>query len=37
MDLADLDAAGKIDRLLTHHNALRRGFGLPEDRARDDL
>jgi len=31
MDLADLDTLPhKIDRLLTHHNALRRGFGLPE-------
>src|ERR687884_1864350 len=31
MDLADLDALhGKIDRLLAHHNALRRGFNLPE-------
>ena len=31
MDLADLDAlAGKVDRLLTHHNALRRGLGLEE-------
>ena len=31
MDLADLDAlAAKIDRLLAHHNALRRGSGLPE-------
>jgi adenylosuccinate synthase len=31
MDLADLPAlAGKIDRLLAHHNALRRGLGLPE-------
>jgi adenylosuccinate synthase len=30
-DLADLDALeGKIDRLLTHHNALRSGLGLPE-------
>jgi adenylosuccinate synthase len=29
MDLADLPALdGKIDRLLAHHNALRRGFGL---------
>jgi len=29
MDLADLPALdGKIDRLLTHHNALRRGLGL---------
>jgi adenylosuccinate synthase len=31
MDLADLSTlAGKIDRLLVHHNALRRGFGLSE-------
>ncbi|MBB4041158.1 adenylosuccinate synthase [Microvirga flocculans] len=31
MDLADLSALPeKIDRLLTHHNALRRGFGLAE-------
>src|SRR3954452_25257748 len=31
MDLADLSALpDKIDRLLTHHNALRRGFGLDE-------
>jgi adenylosuccinate synthase len=31
MDLADLPAlAGKIDRLLAHHNALRRGLGLQE-------
>jgi adenylosuccinate synthase len=31
MDLADLPAlAGKIDRLLAHHNALRRGHGLAE-------
>jgi adenylosuccinate synthase len=31
MDLADLPAlAGKIDRLLAHHNALRRGLSLPE-------
>lgn len=30
-DLADLDALeGKIDRLLTHHNALRKGLGLPD-------
>ena len=30
-DLADLDALGpKIDRLLAHHNALRRGLGLTE-------
>ncbi|ANY78244.1 adenylosuccinate synthase [Microvirga ossetica] len=31
MDLADLSSLPeKIDRLLTHHNALRRGFGLEE-------
>ncbi len=31
MDLADLDTLPhKIDRLLAHHNALRRGLGLPE-------
>ncbi len=31
MDLADLDMLnGKIDRLLTHHNALRRGLDLEE-------
>jgi len=31
MDLADLPAlSAKIERLLTHHNALRRGFGLKE-------
>jgi adenylosuccinate synthase len=31
MDLADLDSLPrKIDRLLTHHNALRRGMNLPE-------
>jgi adenylosuccinate synthase len=31
MDLADLDALhGKVERLLAHHNALRRGFGLEE-------
>ncbi len=31
MDLADLPAlSGKIERLLTHHNALRRGLGLAE-------
>jgi adenylosuccinate synthase len=31
MDLADLSAInGKIARLLGHHNALRRGMGLPE-------
>ncbi|MBF9234843.1 adenylosuccinate synthase [Microvirga alba] len=31
MDLADLGSLPeKVDRLLTHHNALRRGFGLEE-------
>ncbi|MFL5118714.1 MAG: adenylosuccinate synthetase, partial [Microvirga sp.] len=31
MDLADLDALhGKVERLLSHHNALRRGFALEE-------
>jgi adenylosuccinate synthase len=31
MDLADLDSLrGKIDRLLTHHNALRRGLSMEE-------
>ncbi|TAK48955.1 MAG: adenylosuccinate synthase [Xanthobacteraceae bacterium] len=31
MDLADLPALGhKIDRLLSHHNALRRGLGIAE-------
>src|SRR3546814_14667399 len=31
MDLADLEALeGKVERILTHHNALRRGFGAPE-------
>jgi adenylosuccinate synthase len=31
MDLADLSVLGdKIERLLAHHNALRRGMGLPE-------
>jgi adenylosuccinate synthase len=31
IDLADPDTLpAKIDRLLTHHNALRRGLGLPE-------
>src|SRR4051794_29365812 len=31
LDLADLEALPeKIGRLLAHHNALRRGFGLPE-------
>ncbi len=41
MDLADLPAlAGKIERLLAHHNALRRGHGLAELTAQpiyDDL
>ena len=33
MDLADLPALrGKIDRLLAHHNALRRGHNLPRSR-----
>ena len=36
MDLADLQALnGKITRLLTHHNALRRGLGMPEIAERD--
>ncbi|PKA41453.1 adenylosuccinate synthase [Rhizobium sullae] len=31
MDLADLEALpGKVDRILTHHNALRRGLGVEE-------
>ena len=31
MDLADLQSLnGKIERLLAHHNALRRGLGMPE-------
>ncbi|MGZ5811072.1 MAG: adenylosuccinate synthase [Rhizomicrobium sp.] len=31
MDLSDLDALDpKIERLLSHHNALRRGLGIPE-------
>src|SRR5690606_21046325 len=31
MDLADLDTlSAKVDRLLTHHNALRRGLGHEE-------
>ncbi|TCT45064.1 adenylosuccinate synthase [Martelella mediterranea] len=31
MDLANLETLpAKVDRLLTHHNALRRGFGEPE-------
>jgi adenylosuccinate synthase len=35
MDLADLPALrGKIDRLLAHHNALRRGHNLPEIEAK---
>src|SRR5215468_1125876 len=35
MDLADLPALrGKIDRLLAHHNALRRGHNLPEIQAK---
>ena len=41
MDLADLSVlGGKIERLLTHHNALRRGMGLAEISAKtvyDDL
>ncbi len=37
MDLAELTTLpGKIDRLLSHHNALRRGLGLAEIE-RDDL
>jgi adenylosuccinate synthase len=36
MDLADLDSLPrKIDRLLTHHNALRRGNGLDEIKPQD--
>ncbi|HEY4140284.1 MAG TPA: adenylosuccinate synthase [Pseudolabrys sp.] len=36
MDLADLGSLnGKITRLLTHHNALRRGMGMPEFAERD--
>src|SRR5918994_542569 len=36
MDLADLSSLrDKIDRLLTHHNALRRGFGLDEFKPED--
>ena len=36
MDLADLQVLnGKITRLLTHHNALRRGLGMPEIAERD--
>ena len=31
MELADVEGlSAKVDRLLTHHNALRRGFGAPE-------
>ncbi|WP_174803995.1 adenylosuccinate synthase [Martelella limonii] len=31
MDLANIETLpAKVDRLLTHHNALRRGFGAPE-------
>ena len=31
MDLADLDALeGKVERILTHHNTMRRGFGVAE-------
>ncbi len=31
MDLADMEAlSAKVDRILTHHNALRRGFGAAE-------
>ena len=38
MDLADLPAlAAKIERLLAHHNALRRGHGLAELAAAADL
>jgi adenylosuccinate synthase len=37
-DLADLSTIGmKIDRLLAHHNALRRGMGQPELKAADVL
>ena len=37
-DLNDLPALGpKIERLLAHHNALRRGLGQPEVNARDIL
>ncbi len=36
MDLADLDTLSeKIERLLAHHNALRRGLGLDEFKASD--
>ena len=38
MDLADLPMLnGKIERLLAHHNALRRGLGLEEIEPRRDL
>lgn len=38
MDLADPDTLPhKIDRLLTHHNALRRGLNLPEIDGKDVL
>ncbi|MEX0406163.1 adenylosuccinate synthase [Aquibium sp. LZ166] len=41
MDLADMESlSGKVDRLLTHHNALRRGLGHPEvshEAAMDEL
>ena len=38
MDLADLGSLdAKIERLLAHHNALRRGIGLRRDRGEDDL
>jgi adenylosuccinate synthase len=38
MDLADLDTLShKIDRLLAHHNALRRGLGLEEIDGKDIL
>ena len=37
-DLADLSTIGmKIDRMLAHHNALRRGMGQPELKAADVL
>jgi adenylosuccinate synthase len=37
-DLADLSTIGmKIDRMLAHHNALRRGLGQPELKAADVL
>ncbi|MND35991.1 Adenylosuccinate synthetase [compost metagenome] len=36
MDLADRDALeAKVERILTHHNALRRGFGAPEVEHKD--